>query len=197
MRRALIVHASRHGATAGIAERIGEVLRSAKVEAVVAPAARQPDPRGFDAYVVGSGVYMGSWLKEGIEYLERNAETLKARPTWLFSSGPIPGSTKEQPVDEDRYGGALGPADGPGSGGRKRIERVAELIGVRDHKVLQGAFDPNDPPKAISERLARMMPAVKAILPEGDFREWDVIDAWASEIAESIAERVAEPVAVG
>lgn len=193
MRRALIVYASRHGATAGIAKRIGEVLRSAEVDAVVAPASNELDARDFDAYVVGSGVYMGSWLKEGIEYLERNVETLKTRPTWLFSSGPIPSSTKERPLDEDRYGGALGPAEGPGSGGRQRIERVAELIGVRDHRILQGAYDPNDPPKAISERLARMMPAVKDILPEGDFRQWDVIESWAKEIAEEIAEKVAVP----
>jgi menaquinone-dependent protoporphyrinogen oxidase len=197
MRRALIVYASRHGATAGIAKRIGEVLQSAEVEAVVAPASNELDARDFDAYVVGSGVYMGSWLKEGIEYLERNVETLKSRPTWLFSSGPIPNSSKERPIEEDQYGGALGPAEGPGSGGRKRIELVAEQIGVRDHRIFQGAFDPNDPPKAFSERLARMLPAVKNILPEGDFREWDVIDAWAGEIAREIASEIKEPVAVG
>ena len=191
MRRTLVVHASRHGATAGIAERIGEVLREQGVEAVVAPAATHPDPSGFDAYVVGGAVYMGSWQKEGVEYLERNAETLRTRPTWIFSCGPLPSSSKERPVDEDRYGGALGPADGPGSGGRKRIEAIADLIGIRDHKLLQGAYDPNDPPKGMAERFARMMPAVKNILPVGDFREWDVIDAWAHEIAEEVAGKVA------
>lgn len=190
MRRALIVHASRHGATAGIAERIGEVLRSAEIDAVVAPAAEQPIADGFDAFVVGSGVYMGSWLKEGVEFLERNVETLRTRPTWLFSSGPIPNSSKERPIEEDRYGGALGPADGPGSGGRKKIERLAELIVVRDHRIFQGAYDPNDPPKAMSERLARMVPAVKSILPAGDFRQWDVIDEWAKQIADEIAGKV-------
>jgi len=191
MRRVLIVHASRHGATAGIAERIGAVIRSAEIDAVVVPASDQPIATAFDAFVVGSGVYMGSWLKDGVEFLERNVETLRTRPTWLFSSGPIPNSTKERPTDEDRYGGALGPADGPGSGGRKKIEGLAELIGVREHRILQGAYDPNDPPKAMSERLARMLPAVKSILPEGDFRQWDVIDAWAKEIAEEIAGKVA------
>ena len=68
MARVLIVHASRHGGTAGIADRIGDVLRSEGNEVVVADAARRPDPAGFDAYVVGSGVYMGSWLKEGTEF---------------------------------------------------------------------------------------------------------------------------------
>ena len=191
MPSALIVHASRHGSTAGIAERIGEVLRSEGIETVVAPATDRPDPSGFDACVVGGAVYMGSWQKEGIEYLERNATTLRTRPTWLYSCGPLPNSSKERSADEDRYGGALGPADGPGSGGRKKIEGLAELIGVREHRILTGAYDPNDPPKAISERLARMMPAVKDILPEGDFREWDAIEAWAKEIAKEIGGRVA------
>jgi menaquinone-dependent protoporphyrinogen oxidase len=186
MQTALIVYASRHGGTQGIAEHIGRTLESEGIDAVVVAAGGAPDPRTYDAVVVGSGVYMGSWLGEGIEYLERYAETLKGRPTWLFSSGPIPGSSKEQPVEQDRYGGALGPEDGPGSGGRKRIEAVAASIGVRDHRVFKGAFDPNDPPKAMSERLARLLPAVKKILPEGDFREWDVIEAWAREIAVAV-----------
>ena len=194
MHRALIVYASRHGATQGIAERIRDVLESSGIQAAIAAAAYAGDPRSYDAVVVGSAVYMGSWLKEGTEYLERYSSSLKTRPTWLFSSGPIPGSAREVPQDEDRYGGALGPADGPGSGGRKRIELLADLIGVRGHQVFQGAYDPKDPPKAMSERLARMLPAVKAILPEGDFREWDVIAAWARDIA---AELTREPVPAG
>ena len=36
-----------------------------------------------------------------------------------------------------------------------------------------------------------MLPAVKAILPEGDFRQWDVIEAWAKDIAAEIAGPVA------
>jgi menaquinone-dependent protoporphyrinogen oxidase len=196
MPRALIVHASRHGATQGIAERIGEVLRVEGVDTMVVPAAQEPDPAPYDAVVVGSAVYMGSWLGEGIEYLERNAATLKSRPTWIFSSGPLPGSTREQPAGDDRYGGALGPADGPGSGGRKRIEAAAEHIGVRDHRILMGAYDPTDPPKAMSERLARMLPSVKAILPEGDFREWDVIEAWARELATEVKAAAREEVPV-
>jgi menaquinone-dependent protoporphyrinogen oxidase len=196
MHRALIVHASRHGATMGIAERIGDVLRTEGIETTVLPAMNLPDPAEFDAVVVGSGVYMGSWLKEGFEYLDRYQGTLQVRPTWLFSSGPIPGSSKQVPAEGDPYGGALGPAEGPGSGNRKRIEALADQIGVRGHRILQGAYDPKDPPKALSERLARMLPAVKAILPEGDFREWDKIEAWAREIAAQIETSLQPRVAV-
>ena len=193
MRRVLVVHASRHGGTAGIAEKIGTVLRADGVDVTVAPAAGMPDPSGFDACVIGAGVYMGSWVKEGVEYLERYAPRLAGRPVWLFSSGPLPGSSKEATEADDPYQNALGPADGPGSGGRKKIEELSALFRPREHHVFRGAYDPKDPPKAISERLVRLMPASKDILPPGDFRDWDAIAAWAHRIATEIA----EPVSVG
>ena len=184
MTRVLVVHASRHGSTAGIAVRIGELLRGEGIEALIAPAADDPSPTGFDAYVVGSGVYMGSWLKDGVAYLERNAAILATRPTWLFSSGPLRTSTTT-PADPnaDPIELALGPAEGPGSGGRRRIEALSAVVGARDHHVFTGAFDPTDRPRAMSERLVRMMPASKDLLPPGDFRQWDLIDAWAHGIA--------------
>ena len=193
MPRVQVVHASRHGGTAGIAERIGEVLRAEGVEAVVARAGDRPDPSGFDAYVVGSGVYMGNWLKEGVEFLERNQGTLASRPTWIFSSGPLRGSTagtKGSPLED-----ALGPEEGPGSGGRKKVAALVTAVRARDHHVFYGAFDPNDPPKAMAERFVRLLPAAKGVLPAGDFREWEVIAAWARTIARELTTKV--PVAVG
>ena len=192
MQRVLIVHASRHGGTAGIADRIGSVMRSAGVDATVSTAATMPDPQGFDGCVVGAGVYMGSWVKEGPEFLDRYAATLARMPVWLFSSGPLPGSSKTvanvEPLEH-----ALGPAAGPGSGGRRRIEALAEVIHPREHRVFQGVFDPADPPKTLPERVVRMMPVAKGILPAGDFREWPVIEEWAREIANELR----TPVAVG
>ncbi|HEY6056561.1 MAG TPA: flavodoxin domain-containing protein [Candidatus Limnocylindrales bacterium] len=187
MRRALVVYASRHGATGGIAEKIGDVLRSHDIDVVVADAAGMPDPDGFDATVIGSGVYMGSWLKEGTEYLERHASTLAKRPVWLFSSGPLPGSSKT-PKDgtADPIEDGLGPAEGPGSGGRRKVAELSARIQPRDHRVFRGAFDPADPPRAMSERLVRMMPAAKTLLPTGDFREWDAIADWAHGIAAEV-----------
>ena len=60
MSRTLIVHASRHGGTAGIPSGSGEVLRAAGVDAVVAAAGDLPDPVEFEACLVGGGVYMGA-----------------------------------------------------------------------------------------------------------------------------------------
>jgi menaquinone-dependent protoporphyrinogen oxidase len=181
-----VVYASRHGGTAGIARRIAEVLRAEGAEVVLADAAGEPDPGGFDAHVIGSGVYIGSWLKEGIGFLERNQSVLATRPVWLFSSGPLPGSSKATDTT-DPLELALGPNEGPGSGGHKRIAALAAVIGPRDHHVFLGAFDPHDPPKSLQERVVRLLPTARRILPAGDFREWDAIEAWARGIAAALA----------
>jgi menaquinone-dependent protoporphyrinogen oxidase len=186
MTKVLVVYGSRHGGTQGIAERIGEVLCGEGLEAEVAPADHVRDVHDADAFVVGSGVYMGSWLKEPIEFIERNQATLAAHPLWLFSSGPLPGSTAEKP-DEDPLARALGPADGPGSGGRKKIAEIATATHPRGHRVFLGAFDPSARSRAMSERIVRMMSAFKGLLPPGDYRDWGHIEAWAREIAGALA----------
>ena len=194
MSRALIVHASRHGGSAGIAERIGEVLQGAGVDITIARARDLPDPLPYDACIVGAGVYMGSWVEDGVKYLERYALELAAKPVWLFSSGPLPGSTKEPKTPiTDPVEMALGPAEGPGSGGRRKLEAAAAPIHPKDHKVFGGAFDPADPPANLAERVVRMLPMSKGILPVGDFRDWPAIEAWAKEIAATLV----EPVPVG
>ena len=69
MTKVLVVHGSRHGATEGIAQRIGEVLRAQGLAAPVVSAENvtDEDVRDADAFVVGSAVYMGQWLKEPIQ----------------------------------------------------------------------------------------------------------------------------------
>lgn len=196
MTQVLVVYASRHGATRGIAERIGAVLQADGLEADVAPADQVAGVGNADAVVVGSGVYMGSWLKEGIEFIKRNEVRLAEQPLWLFSSGPIPGSSKDKGPSADPLDDALGPKDGPGSGGRKKIAEISAATSPRDHRVFMGAFDPNDSPKTMAERLVRMVPAAKNILPAGDFRDWDAIEAWAHDIATSLVAPVARAVPV-
>lgn len=191
MTRVVVAYGSRHGATRGIAERIGQVLESEGLESLVESADRIRIIEDPDAFVIGSGVYMGSWLKEPLEFLEREQHLLGSRPTWLFSSGPLKGSTKNEPM-QDPLESALGPSEGPGSRGRRKVAELATAIGVREHRVFYGAFDPTDPPKAMSERFVRMMPGSKGILPPGDFRDWENVDAWARGIAAALKPVVAE-----
>jgi menaquinone-dependent protoporphyrinogen oxidase len=189
MTKVLVVAASRHGGTWGIAERIGESLRRRGLDVMVTEPDKAPNLDTVDACVVGSGVYMGSWLREGTDFLERHQAALATRPVWLFSSGPLRGSSLEKPGQSLEE--ALGPEDGPGSGGRKRITALADAIHARENKIFFGAYDPTDPPKALSERLVRTLPMSKDILPPGDFRDWDSVEAWAADIAEALTPALA------
>ena len=186
MPRIQVVYASRHGGTQGIAKCIGDALKDSGTDAVVVDAATHPDATGFDGYVIGSGVYMGAWLKDGLEYLERNRATLADKPVWLFSSGPLPNTVVEQ-RSADPSENSLGPLDGPGSGGRKKVEALAAAVHVRDHRVFEGAYNPDAAPTNILERIVRAMPPIKKILPAGDFRPWPQIETWARQIATDIS----------
>ena len=191
MNKVLVVYASRHGATRGIAQRIGDVLRTEGLEVDVAPADHASGVGAADAVVVGSAVYMGTWAKEAVEFVKRNEVMLSELPLWFFSSGPLPGSSMSKGAGVDPLTDALGPEDGPGSGGRKKVAEISAATNPKYHRVLLGAFDPNDPAKVTSERLVRLLPAVKKALPAGDFREWDAIEAWAREIAATLTSPVA------
>jgi len=189
----LVAAASKHGATEEIATRIGADLVERGVPVEVKKLGEVDDIGRYDAFVVGSGVYMGSWLDEALDFVRRYESVLASRPLWLFSSGPLPGSSKDKAV-ADPIENSLGPLSGPGSGGRRRVEALSAATGPRDHHVFMGAYDPDAEAKNLPERFMksfmRVIPAVRDVLPAGDFRDWDAIERWALRIADELASTV-------
>jgi menaquinone-dependent protoporphyrinogen oxidase len=171
----LVAYATRHGSTQGIAERIAARLEAAGISAEARPAATVRDCARYDAFVVGGAAYMFHWLKDATDFVNRNRTLLAERPAWLFSSGPI----GLEAVDKQ---------------GRDVLETTiprefAELrakIHPRGEKVFFGAIDPAARPVGMAERFMTLMPAAKASLPVGDFRDWPAIDAWADDIARAL-----------
>jgi menaquinone-dependent protoporphyrinogen oxidase len=172
----LVAYASRHGATQGIAERIGERLRADGIVADVRPAAAVRDAARYDAFVVGGAAYMFHWLGDATAFVKHNRKLLAGRPTWLFSSGPVGTDTV------DKEGRDVLEASVP-----KEFPGLREAVHPRDQKVFFGALDPAAPPIGLAERFMTLLPAARDALPKGDFRDWAAIDAWADEIAGSLA----------
>lgn len=168
--KVLVAYASKYGATKGIAERIGEGLKRRGLEVDVSDCKDLDKASGYDAYVVGSAAYIGKWRKDARQFVQRNTEELGAHPVWLFSSGPVGTDT----VDAEGR-------DVLTEAAPKEFAEFDDLIHPRGRQVFFGAFHPDK--IRGGDRLATWLPAVKNLLPAGDFRDWDAIDAWADSVA--------------
>lgn len=168
----LVAYATRHGATAEIAERIAARLQAAGLPAEARSVSEVNDVGPYDAVVIGGAAYMFHWLKEATAFAKRHQKELSRRPLWLFSSGPLGTDVV------DRDGQDVVKASQP-----KEFEELQTLLRPRDERIFFGAWDPVAPPVGMGERLLRLMPASKEALPAGDFRDWPAVDAWADEIA--------------
>jgi menaquinone-dependent protoporphyrinogen oxidase len=160
--KVLVTAASRHGATLEIAHAIGGTLTEAGLSATVLPISESGALAGYDAFVVGSAVYMGHWLEPATTFVEQGRETLSHRPSWLFSSGPIGDPPRPHEAD------AVDVAD------------VLSKTRAREHKLFAGKLDKST--LGFGERA--VMLAFRAT--EGDFRDRDEIAAWARAIAREL-----------
>ncbi len=166
----LVTYASKYGATKEIAEKIGSVLEQEGVACEIAEASGVSDPGRYRAIVLGSGVYIGKWLKGAVKFLKENEEALAKVPVWFFSSGPTDEGDPVELVKGWTFPAALKP--------------IAENIGAKDMKVFHGV---NDPGK-MSGLHKWMIKKVKAAV--GDFRDWDAIVEWAKGIAAELTQHV-------
>lgn len=158
----LVAVASRHGSTLEIAEALAGELRIAGHDVDVRDVAEAPAPELYDAVIVGSAIYMGGWLPAARQFVERNRARLSSVPVWLFSSGPL-GQDDPQP-----------------KGDPEQLAELLQATNAREHRIFVGKLDTRD--LGFGERLIVRM--VKA--PEGDFRDWAAIRAWAGAIAAAL-----------
>ena len=162
----LVVYASKHGATKGIADRIAATLIGAGHRVDLRAAHDRIDVSDYDAFVIGSAIPVDCWLRDASDFVARNIDHLTRRPVWLFSSGPLGTDTT------DAAGRDLRARSVP-----QEVTDLAQVIHPRDHHVFFGALDPAG--LSPSEKAVRRLPAARGLMPEGDFRNWAEIDAWA------------------
>lgn len=163
----LVSAASGHGATAEIAQAIGQALSGQGLTITVIPPGEVRAIDGYDAVIIGSAVYMGHWLGPAKELVNRFGDALAGRPVWLFSSGPVgkPSGKLARSMDQD-------PVDLPA---------MLEATHARGHRRFAGKLD----------RRVLSLPQRASLLVfrglNGDFRDWVDIQQWAEGIAQQLA----------
>jgi menaquinone-dependent protoporphyrinogen oxidase len=165
--RVLVAAGSRYGATMEIAEAIWQTLVGRGVDADVENAEAVRALEAYDAVVLGGAVYSGGWVRSARDLADRVKAELPTQPLWLFSSGPV---------------GAL-----PSPDEVPAVVAAYAHFGAVEHQVFPGKLD-----------RSRLRPSDKAIAvalsaPDGDYRDWEDIRAWANRIADALHSLDARP----
>jgi menaquinone-dependent protoporphyrinogen oxidase len=164
----LVTYASKHGATAEIADTIGEALRQRGQSVDVKPVDEVGDLSGYGAFIIGSAVYVGQWRKEAAKFLEEHEALLTGRDVWLFSSGPTGEGEASEILNDWHF--------------PEKLQPLADRIKPHDIALFHGALNMEE--LGFLEKM--MIRGVKA--PVGDFRDWDTIKDWAEAIDATLKE---------
>jgi menaquinone-dependent protoporphyrinogen oxidase len=167
--RALVTYASKMGSTQEIAETICRELESLGVQVIVAPCADNISPEGYDGVIIGSAIYTRRWLKAATKYLKRHADQLDCERTWLFHSGPCGEGAREEQVQAP-----------------KAVARVITSSGLPSPVTFGGRLDAEHATGPLSKWMSAEGPL------SGDFRDWERIRAWASDIGHQLNQAKAE-----
>ncbi|MDX6283247.1 MAG: menaquinone-dependent protoporphyrinogen oxidase, partial [Kribbellaceae bacterium] len=94
-------------------------------------------------------------------FLRHHTKDLRNRQVWLFHSGPVgPAGDQLQPMP-------------------RKVQRLARRIGATPAMTFAGKLTPATAQGFLATRLARTELT-------GDFRDWDLITAWANDVAAAI-----------
>jgi menaquinone-dependent protoporphyrinogen oxidase len=158
----VVTAASKYGATGEVADAIAGVLRERGFDTAVIGPEDVSTIDEYDAVVLGSAVYAGHWLKPAKDLVHRLGDAFRSKPVWVFSSGPVgdPLKPEEDPVD---------------------VGDLIEATNPREHRVFAGKIER----KQLSFPERAIVMALR--VPEGDFRDWSEIEAWATSIADALS----------
>ena len=157
----LVAYATKAGSTAEVAAEIGRVVESkggCKVD--VRPVGKSKEVDGYDAVIIGSAIRAGKWLPEATKFVEKQRDALSQVPVAFFTVC----LTLSEDTEENRREVAA------------YLDPVREVLQPVDVGLFAGVMDYSK----LSFLLRLMMKKMKS--PEGDFRDWEAIRAWAGQV---------------
>lgn len=166
-KKILVAYDTTHGATATIAERIGDVLCSRGFQVDLRMANNAEDIAPYDAVIVGSPIYEFKWLPYARWFLLKNREALAQKPVALFITCTY---LKDENDTPERRQKAVELYFDP-------VLKTLPGVTPFSYGILSGEFTYDElyPLERFHMKLAGF--------EEGDFRNWDKIEAWAAELA--------------
>jgi len=162
--RVLVCYATRYGSTAGIAQVIGEELEKSGLRVDVINVLEIEDIGPYDAIVIGSPLYMGKWLVEARDFVQRFKHPLNQCPVFVFTVG----YSLKDPARENI------------KSAEEALDTVRLHISPSDAAFFAGMVNPDI--MSVQDAAITRMGRVDA----GDFRNWGRIREWAANITEEL-----------
>ena len=164
----LVAYATKAGSTAEVAAEIGRVIESkGGCQVDVRPVGKLNGVDGYDAVVIGSAIRAGKWLPEATKFVEKHRDALGRVPVALFTVC----LTMKDDTEENRRTVAA------------YLDPVREVVQPVEMGLFAGVMDYSKLPFL----LRLMMKAMKS--PQGDFRDWEAIRAWADNTCPLLLQR--------
>jgi menaquinone-dependent protoporphyrinogen oxidase len=163
----LIAYASKYGSTKEVAEYIGQVLQEAGGKVEVRNVNDIKDISAYQSVIVGSATRMDKLLPDAVKFANKHARALSEKTTAYF----VLCVTMKQDTQENRS---------KAQGFLEPLCQIREPISIG---LFAGKIDYNQLGffwKTLASKDETGM------MEEGDFRNWEQIQTWASEIAPSL-----------
>jgi len=166
-KKVLVAYASFCGTTGGVAEAIGQTLCDNGAAVDVRLVKNVDDLSSYKAVVIGSAVRSFSWWPDAIEFVKKNQRVLSQMHVAYFLT--CLALYKDTETSRRKARSYMDPV-------LKTVPDVKPLdmgvfAGVLDYSKLNLVY-----------RMVMKSKMKKRGVPEGDFRDWDSIRAWAGGI---------------
>ena len=171
----LVVYGTRYGTAKEIAKEISRTLEDEDIDVTLLNAKEigDKDISSYDLVVVGSGIKMGKWTKESINFLKKNRNILSTKKVALFVSCGAANTEKSKVEGQEKY-----------------LDNISNEY-LTNKPVATGLFgsvyDPNANHGLMFKFVNRFIK--KELEKEGknpkqriDYRNWDEIKAWSKNL---------------
>lgn len=169
----LIAYASKHGSTGDVAKEIATVFEEAGVITDVMLIDNVKSLADYDKVIIGAPVRMSKWLQEATDFVQANKSHLNQCKVAYFLTCMVLAEDNPSP---DKVQGIHNILD--------HMERAVPRVSVSHKGFFTGAMDYSKMSLAMKVGLKIMSNSDAANIVEGDFRDWDAIRSWASEVRE-------------
>jgi menaquinone-dependent protoporphyrinogen oxidase len=173
--RILIGYGTRYGSTAEIAESMAKTAQEIGAHVDLINLKKQKPTRSLEDYnlvVIGSGIQVGKWTKEPLEFIKKNLDTLSKTKTALFV--------------------VCGDAASPDKCDSAQIDYLDKILeeysglNLLSTGLFPGVFDfskYNFAVKALVKSIVKKDIEPDEEVPEKiDFRDWEMVNDWIAKL---------------